>query len=140
MKTQEPIPLLDSIKFGKTLKYVSDSEYRRLRDNYDEFLSQPLKLSQFVPCDENQVPLDEPLHDDWYNQQFLDAEKNVLFEGWNFDEKNKSIYDSSFNYIYFDKLNAKYYDGKDSFVLFKIEDLVNKGLTLTENAVKLING
>ena len=44
--------LVSSLEFRKKLKNVSDSEYRRLRDNYDDFLEQPLKLEMFVPCDE----------------------------------------------------------------------------------------
>jgi len=144
MKTQKLIPLLDYVleqtgKIKPGCDYTNDQILIRI-SKYAIFLSQPLKLSQFVPCDSNEVPLEDPLHDDLYNQQFLDAEKKVLFEGWNFDEKTKSVYDSNFNYIYFDKPNTKYYDGKDTFVLLKIEDLVNKCLTLTEKAVKTING
>ena len=51
-KTMEAICLQSSLQFGETLKSVSDSDYRRLRDNYDALLKQPLKLEMFVPCDE----------------------------------------------------------------------------------------
>ena len=52
--------LVSSLEFRKKLKNVSDSEYRRLRDNYDDFLEQPLKLEMFVPCDEEGNILEEP--------------------------------------------------------------------------------
>ena len=45
--------LISSKDYGKTLKNVSDNEYRRLRDKYDIFLEQHLKLEMFVPCDED---------------------------------------------------------------------------------------
>jgi len=142
MKTQKLIPLLDYVlELCRDRSFESrDSVFGTRIENYAKFLSQPLKLSMFIVCDENEVPLEDPLHDDWYNQQFLDAEKNVLFEGWTFEEINKSIYNKNYDYIYFDKPNPKYYDGKNTFVLTKIEDLVKQGLTLTENAVKTING
>ena len=43
--------LKSSLQFGETLKSVSDSDYRRLRDNYDALLKKPLQLGFFVPCD-----------------------------------------------------------------------------------------
>ena len=36
----EAIYLQSSLQFGETLKSVSDSDYRRLRDNYDALLKQ----------------------------------------------------------------------------------------------------
>ena len=59
-KTMEAIYLQSSLQFGETLKSVSDSDYRRLRDNYDALLKQPLQLGLFVPCDENGNVWEEP--------------------------------------------------------------------------------
>ena len=39
--------LISSKDYGKTLKNVSDNEYRRLRDKYDIFLEQPIKEEMF---------------------------------------------------------------------------------------------
>lgn len=44
--------LTSSKCFGKTLKDKTDSEYRRLRDSFDNFIQQPLTLEMFIPCDE----------------------------------------------------------------------------------------
>ena len=39
--------LVSSLEFKKKLKNVSDSEYRRLREAYDDFLEQPIKEEMF---------------------------------------------------------------------------------------------
>ena len=89
--------LISSKDYGKTLKNVSDNEYRRLRDKYDIFLEQPLKLEMFVPCNENGNVLEEPKRwkdylqypdsfdgnkewDELYDYQ--QAKEKVLFEGF----------------------------------------------------------
>ena len=83
--------LVSSLEFRKKLKNVSDSEYRRLRDNYDDFLEQPLKLEMFVPCDEEGDILEEPTNYEKrllnmmteYNDEvytYYQAETKVLFE------------------------------------------------------------
>lgn len=70
--------------------------------SYNNFLKQPLTLSQFVPCDENGVPLKEPKEPRYsahpelaadenaiysdslvdYYDDLREAQKNVIFEGW----------------------------------------------------------
>ena len=40
--------LKSSIEFGYSLKDKTDYEYRQLRDSYDSFLKQPLKLEMFI--------------------------------------------------------------------------------------------
>ena len=92
--------LVSSLEFRKKLKNVSDSEYRRLRDNYDDFLEQPLKLEMFVPCDEEGNILEEPKRWEDYLQypdsfdgnkewgelyDYQQAKEKVLFEGIDLD-------------------------------------------------------
>ena len=52
--------LISSKDYGKTLKEVSDLEYRQKRESYDLLLDQPPKLGDFIPCDKEGKPLDEP--------------------------------------------------------------------------------
>ena len=92
--------LTSSKDFAKLLKDKSDSEYRRLRENFDNFLEKPLKLGYFIPCDENDVPLEEPKrwkdyldfpesfdgNKEWYElYAYQEAKQRVLFEGFEYD-------------------------------------------------------
>ena len=84
--TMEAIYLQSSSQFGETLKSVSDSDYRRLRDNYDALLKQPLKLGFFVPCDYgNGFPIaytkDTLLNSMELLNGFEEAKERVLFKG-----------------------------------------------------------
>lgn len=74
--------LIDSKEFGKTLKDVSDSEYRRLRDNYDKFTSHTLDLLMFVPCDEEGNVLEDSETDLEKHLEYETAKQRCLFEGW----------------------------------------------------------
>ena len=96
---------MSSKDFGKLLSEKYDSEYRRLRENFDNFLEKPLKLGYFIPCDENDEPFGEPTnfnHDfedefnsvdrnstcyAWYNdcKKYQEAKQRVLFEGFEYD-------------------------------------------------------
>ena len=98
--------LTSSKCFGKTLKDKTDSEYRRLRDNFDYFIEQPLTLGMFVPCDEEGIILSECtyLYDVYKNlsndekrdyklrcENYQQAKERVLFEGFEIVEKKRSI-------------------------------------------------
>jgi len=164
MKTQKLIPLLDYVLEQK--QSVSSDEKKfinqellsieRIR-NYAKFLSQPLKLSQFVPCDENELPLEEPhnlgLIDNYPTGNLLmdkslekaieynKAKSNVLFEGFELgdiehDKISYSVITNNENYVFVNEKN-KWLRVNDYKT---IEDLVHMKLTLTENAVKTING
>jgi len=108
MKTQKLIPLLDYVleqtnhHFDKC--YVDqDSANTDLIDrihNYAKFLSQPLKLSQFVPCDEKGNFLEEPKREffstnfDFKEEMYLfnEAKSDVLFEGFEIEDVDKFGY------------------------------------------------
>ena len=147
--TMEAIYLQSSLQFGETLKSVSDSDYRRLRDNYDALLKQPLQLCFFVPCDENGNVLEEPQmrpernsfdeEDMDYDAQelydYIKAKEKVLFENLSYkfgfvgltDSKGNfsSLVDLDFkpNGIIEDLLKEKY---KFSFTAFALERIFGK--------------
>ena len=159
-KTMEAIYLQSSLQFGETLKSVSDSDYRRLRDNYDALLKQPLQLRFFVPCDENGNVLEEPKrwndylqfpdsfdgNKEWgelYNYEL--AKERVLFNGFVFEESQKealknntqlsvSIYTENSFYITH-RLNGKWHTW---FCLKTVEDLIKCKIELSKTAIKQI--
>lgn len=95
--------LVSSLEFRKKLKNVSDSEYRRLIEAYDDFLEQPLKLEMFFPCDDDGNVLKEPKKTNYQ------VDVNTKCSGW------KYLYDSN------DKLIGYYDDRKwkEDFVKYK---------------------
>lgn len=156
MKTQKLIPLLDYVlevhENEPKPKNFSDfgqiPDYKKigydLIHNYAKFLSQPLRLSQFVPCDPNGIPLDQFIHiiDGEMSGDWNKAKSNVLFEGFEVKENKgieltKSIaWKGVFHVFWFSSENKDWMLSKS---LKNIESLTKYGLTLTENAVKTIN-
>jgi len=149
MKTQKLIPLLDYVLEQK--QSVSSDEktfinqellsIERIR-NYAKLLSQPLKLSMFVPCYEEGKILEEPRkhfgetytpreETHTYFVKYKKSKENVLFEGFyvgNYYQTEKALYNKHSNTI----IPLPFKDYK------RTEDLIVFSLTLTENAVKLI--
>ena len=136
--------LTSSKDFGKLLKDKSDSEYRRLRENFDNFLEKPLKLGYFIACDENDVPLEEPIYSiinygaspesiKYYEADkklFEEAKQRVLFEGFEYDKENDWVTYNEFARFFVSELqNGKVED------LFK---LIKDEITLTETSKKEI--
>ena len=120
--------LTSSKDFGKLLKDKSDSEYRRLRENFDNFLEKPLKLGYFIPCSE----MDNPII--FYSgipskkklELFEEAKQRVLFEGFEYDKENDWVTYNEFARFFVSELqNGKVED------LFK---LIKDEITLTETA------
>ena len=118
--------------FGKLLKDKSDSEYRRLRENFDNFLEKPLKLGYFIPCSE----MDNPII--FYGgipskkklELFEEAKQRVLFEGFEYDKENDWVTYNEFARFFVSELqNGKVED------LFK---LIKDEITLTETSKKEI--
>ena len=126
------INLTSSKDFGKLLKDKSDSEYRRLRENFDNFLEKPLKLGYFFPCSE----MDNPII--FYFcilskkklELFKEAKQRVLFEGFEYDKENDWVTYNEFARFFVSELqNGKVED------LFK---LIKDEITLTGTAKKEI--
>jgi len=153
MKTQKLIPLLDYV-----LEVINSdipcNRGKMLDDigNYAKFLSQPLKLSMFVPCDSNGNLLEEPrmeFYDSMTGWNFLEdarnyqdkleaynkSKSNVLFEGFEVTYKGIMLIT-----LEIDVFSISFHENTAEDTYKTIEDLSKYGLTLTENAVKTING
>ena len=135
--------LMSSKDFGKTLNNKNDRDYRFFRDNYDNFLEQPLKLEKFVPCDEEGDILEEPTNYEMrllnmmteYNDEvytYNQAKEKVLFEGIEF-RTNGGV-----NFLTIKEDTFAFFDFNIKFKNLTIEDLIQYNLQLTENAVKQI--
>ena len=105
--------------------YVEGTKYKDIV-SYAHFLKKPLKLGYFIPCDKNDVPLEEPKELNFKNDDDLEdycfkysiAKQRVLFEyQWEFKSWDSSDMENS-----------------------RIEDLLSDELTyiLTETAKKEI--
>ena len=130
--TMEAIYLQSSSQFGETLKSVSDSDYRRLRDNYDALLKQPLKLGFFVPCDENGNVLDP-------SDVFKSCEKGFLYG----KAKERVLFKGFEHYLFMQADNIKHNKSRKCFSFPNyngviIEDLISLEVELTESAIKQI--
>lgn len=126
-------------------------------ENYAQFLSQPLQLSMFVPCDLEGNVLSDPndkncggcetacddcelKHNAWNEVREL-----VLFEGfeWNTaefcDERMLELENESKVYLLYDCEDKNFQDSEDNYIK-TIEDLIKYNLTLTPSAITKIKG
>lgn len=144
--------LTSSKNFGKTLKDKTDSEYRRLRDNFDNFLEQALHLGMFVPADEAGNVLEEPENYHLWSKYgdftqygksltsvckpYKQAKERVLFEF----EGDLSLIRNVTNFYIIEDKNGIYYRVLKNNTKTKIEDLLKFSveITLTETAIKQI--
>lgn len=119
----------------------SCSEFKEAVKNYADLLTQPLTIGMFVPCDEDNNVLEEPLNDDWYYEQWIEAKQRVLFEGfeisyWDYDGSSKSFSVRKKN-GHMDFIQVCYYKSKPNYFIWSfnnIEQLSDKDLELTESA------
>ena len=133
--------LISSKDFRKFLTEKSDSEYRRLRENFDNFLEKPLKLGYFIPCDEEGDILEEPTNYEKrllnmmteYNDEvytYYQAKAKVLFEGFEYDKENDWVTYNEFARFFVSELqNGKVED---------LHELITEKPKLTETAKKEI--
>ncbi len=126
-------------------QHVESSNQNEFEDNcykYANFLKQPLKLEMFIPCDEDGNVLKKTVCinqcescDCMYEfDLFEQSKEKVLFEGFSLrlDEDLKVLLlDETYCFRTFFNFN-------DAFRNKNIEDLVNRNLTLTPNAIKHI--
>lgn len=112
---------------------------------YAQFLKQPLALWMFVPCDENNVPLEKPKicdkpcsPSDWSETgrckdcrlevgKYEQAKSRVIFEG--FYKEFNAVMSPQGGYLDVEGLKHK-----------TIETIIRADLTLTETAIKQIYG
>jgi len=104
---------------------------------YANFLSQPLQLGFFIPCDENNVPLEEP--ENWQNfLEYSDAfVKGLKPELYRYQQAKERCYFEGCEIM--DKWCLQLSDGNlfdniDKLNKYTIEDLIYYGLTLTQTA------
>ena len=117
--------LKSSIEFGYSMKDKTDYEYRQLRDSYDSFLKQPLKLEMFVPCDEDGDILEEP---EDYEQRLPNMMTEYNDEIYRYEQAKEKVlfYDVDYFYdegrltIKFGKRFVHFEDLKNGYI---IEDL-----------------
>ena len=124
--------LISSKDFRKFLTEKSDSEYRRLRENFDNFLEKPLKLGYFIPCSEmdNPIIFYGGIPSNKKLELFEEAKQRVLFEGFEYDKENDWVTYNEFARFFVSELqNGKVED------LFK---LIKDEITLTETSKKEI--
>ena len=129
-------------EFSRRIDYLD--WYEKTRNNFDEFLEQPLKVEMFVPCDEEGNVLEEPKIEEEYvdehttqifaqYQYDLDkAKEKVLFEGIEF-RTNGGV-----NFLTIKEDTFAFFDFNVKFKNLTIEYLIQYNLQLTENAVKQI--
>ena len=137
-------------EFKTRLEYLE--WYEKTRNNFDEFLEQPLKLERFVPCDEDGEILDEPRDYEQrlpnmmteYNDEvytYYQAKVKVLFEGFElvrFIDKENPCYvvSNGENEVTFHI--GLYNFSKGVNFAKTIEDLIHIQPILTESAIKQI--
>ena len=147
-------------EFSRRIDYLD--WYEKTRNNFDEFLEQPLKVEMFVPCDEEGNVLKEPNPKDVYPaptaeeeidfldslEQYNQAKEKVLFKGFELNQKDLSKLESifcltkeCFQITFFTKEKGCFMDNlktNKTYEIKTIEDLIEYDLQLTENAVKQI--
>ena len=140
------------IDVGNMENYPSHEKALSWIYNYATFLKKPLKLGYFIPCDENDLPLEEPsLYFEWnkeepeewiftchdeikecvkYQEKYDAYLERVLFEGFEYDKENDWVTYNEFARFFVSELqNGKVED------LFK---LIKDEITLTETSKKEI--
>ena len=111
--------------------------------NYAKFIDTPLKLENFIVCDEEGDILEEPTDYEKrllnmmteYNDEvytYYQAKEKVLFEGIEF-RKNGGV-----NFLTIKEDTFAFFDFNVKFKNLTIEDLIQYNLQLTENAIKQI--
>ena len=147
-------------EFSRRIDYLD--WYEKTRNNFDNFLEQPLKLEMFVPCDNDEEILKpqyiagkEVIYNELVEEFIMDkvkeyneAKEKVLFEGFNLNQKDFSKLESifcltkeCFQITFFTKEKGCFMDNlktNKTYEIKTIEDLIQYNLHLTENAVKQI--
>ena len=122
-------------EFKTRLEYLE--WYEKTRNNFDEFLEQPLKLENFIVCDEEGDILEEPTDYEKrllnmmteYNDEvytYYQAKAKVLFEGFEIDKNLYLVYKNEISigrFISYE--NGSKFLFRDNFKT--IEDLVEFG-------------
>ena len=131
------MPMTDFVLQNSKEPYVEGTKYKDIVA-YANFQKKPLKLGYFIPCDKNDVPLEEAKELNFKNDDDLEdycfkysiAKQRVLFEGFEYDKENDWVTYNEFARFFVSELqNGKVED------LFK---LIKDEITLTETSKKEI--
>lgn len=127
-----------------SIRHVEGEKYRKIY-RYANFLKQSLKLSLFVPCDDDGNVLEEPnFLDERFELKrmiYEQAQSKVIFKGfkWNIagfcDEPMIELENEIGCYLVYDCEDYNFQDGEENF-FNTIEDLVKFNLELkNENKI-----
>ena len=137
------------IDVGNMENYPSHEKALSWIYNYATFLKKPLKLGYFIPCDENDVPLEEPINFEvWERLHFNNGKtekgtigfkehekydaylERVLFKGFEYDKENDWVTYNEFARFFVSELqNGKVED---------LHELITEKVKLTKTAKKEI--
>ena len=124
--------------------------------NYARFLKQPLQLGFFVPCDEDGNLWEFPPTNEeweWAQKDSADAEQSykmkqfyyekakerILFKGFHSIGENEIELLNSDNWMSFSQKTIKFTDEFGHEIeVYRIEDLIELNLELTDSAIKQI--
>jgi len=137
--------LISSKDYGKTLKEVSDLEYRQKREAYDLLLDQEPKLGDFISCDKEGKPLENPEDNENLDvieytkrsKEYQEALERVKFDVFEFEQDD--FVDGFCGYLMRGKDHSVAVLTQDNEVIFEIdedvtaetlEDLTTLGLVL----------
>ena len=143
------MPMIDFViyQYEKILnEEINHLDYAFNTCIYARFLKKPLKLGYFIPCDENDVALEEPKHYDLWKKhgsftqygesivsecsKFHEAQQRVLFEWFEYDGLYIEYKVNNLNRFFKDELRK----GTIEDLLIQIDDKIK----LTETAKKEI--
>lgn len=114
---------------------TSKQKFRERVELYAKFITQPLTLGMFVPCDEDGNILPAPVTGEFakgeLSEQYQQAKERVLFSG-KFEERNKR------DWCIYKKYHPYYEPHLISEVGYTVEDIIEYDLTLTKSAQKQI--
>lgn len=130
--------LMPLAEFSDTLKKVNDADYRRILNNYKNFIRQPLELGMFIPCDDEGNYLSNSLSVSV--GVYSNAKNKVLFKGLHIEQGVDGFY------IYPNEdaiLEIAYVSYKRGLIvkynyIKNIEHLVKWELKLNQSAIKKI--
>lgn len=155
--------LIPQTYFGKTLTDYSDADYRRIRDNYDAFVSQLLSdryevngvsahpLNRFVPCDLEGNVLEKPKnYKSNFEEEFNSVNRNETCKPWydkclTYQQAKEGVLFEGFENRIVNKENAVYLEGYAPLLLSELtqenlEYITKWNITLTPTAKTMIYG
>lgn len=106
--------------------FVDAVRYKRLTNNYARFLSQPLELWMFVPCDEDGNVLEEPKYYDLYINDYGSKD--------DYHESFKSLSNPGYK-IFVDYQKAK---ERCLFIIKKLPKISELELLIDDETIELL--